>query len=61
MFAATPTQIKEAPGIELNDINKMEHSWYQLQFYVDKETYVHWVGFLKGLVITKERGIQQWQ
>ena len=31
VFAATPTQIKEVPGIELNDINKMERGWYRLQ------------------------------
>ena len=29
--------------------------------YVDKETYVRWVGLLEGLVMAKERGSRQWR
>ncbi|KAI0283717.1 hypothetical protein BGY98DRAFT_687278 [Russula aff. rugulosa BPL654] len=29
--------------------------------YVEKETYVRWVGLLEGLIITKERDIRQWR
>ncbi|KAI0265266.1 hypothetical protein BGY98DRAFT_1155777 [Russula aff. rugulosa BPL654] len=42
LWTTTPTQIQEAPGIDFN-------------LYVNKETYVRWVGLLEGLVITKEK------
>lgn len=51
-------------GIELNDINKMEREFLagiDFNLYVDKETYVRWVGLLEGLVMAKERGSRQWR
>lgn len=54
----------EVSGIELNDINKMEREFLagiDFNLYVDKETYVRWVGLLEGLVMAKERGSRQWR
>lgn len=51
-------------GIELNEINKMEREFLagiHFNLYVDKETYVRWVGLLEGLVLAKERGSRQWR
>ena len=51
-------------GIELNEINKMEREFLagiDFNLYVDKETYVRWVGLLEGLVMAKERGSRQWR
>lgn len=52
-------------GIELNKINKMERKFLlvlaaDFDLYVDKETYIHWVGLLEGLVMAKGRGSWQW-
>ncbi|KAI9509873.1 cyclin-domain-containing protein [Russula earlei] len=54
----------EVSGIELNEINKMEREFLagiDFNLYVDKETYVRWVGLLEGLVMAKERGSRQWR
>ncbi len=54
----------EVSGIELNEINKMEREFLagiDFNLYVDKETYVRWVGLLEGLVLAKERGSRQWR
>jgi len=51
-------------GIELSEINKMEREFLagiDFNLYVDKETYVRWVGLLEGLVMAKERGSRQWR
>jgi hypothetical protein len=51
-------------GIELNEINKMEREFLagiDFNLYVDKETYVRWVGLLEGLVMAKEKGSRQWR
>ncbi|KAH9964592.1 cyclin-domain-containing protein [Russula dissimulans] len=54
----------EVSGIELMEINKMEREFLagiDFNLYVDKETYVRWVGLLEGLVMAKERGSRQWR
>jgi hypothetical protein len=51
-------------GIELSEINKMEREFLagiHFNLYVDKETYVRWVGLLEGLVMAKEKGSRQWR
>ncbi|KAI9460128.1 cyclin-domain-containing protein [Lactarius psammicola] len=54
----------EVSGIDLSEINKMEREFLagiDFNLYVDKETYVRWVGLLEGLVMAKERGSRQWR
>ncbi|KAL0578365.1 hypothetical protein V5O48_003617 [Marasmius crinis-equi] len=54
----------EVSGIELNEINRMEHEFLigvDFNLYVDKSTYGSWLNLLKGLVMAKERDVRNWR
>ncbi|KAL0063802.1 hypothetical protein AAF712_009247 [Marasmius tenuissimus] len=54
----------EVSGIDLNEINRMEHEFLvgvDFNLYVDKATYGSWLNLLKGLVMAKERDGRNWR
>ncbi|KAI3611449.1 hypothetical protein WG66_002010 [Moniliophthora roreri] len=54
----------EVSGIDLNEINRMEREFLvgvDFNLYVDKATYETWLNLLKGLVMAKERDVQQFR
>jgi hypothetical protein len=49
----------EVSGIGLSEIHEMEREFLAgiyFNLYVDKETYVRWVGLLEGLVMRNGKG-----
>ncbi|CCL98932.1 uncharacterized protein FIBRA_00939 [Fibroporia radiculosa] len=54
----------EVSGIDLDEVNRMEKEFLlgiDFGLYVDKSTYDSWLNLLQGLVMAKERELQQWR